>query len=89
MLQCDKQTFVSFPKHAEIVELILAGKTEPETEPGMRSDAGRLRFFILPLCADQLYCLHQIFHPLNLSLSICVSDLLGVLEGFVNYTNVN
>lgn len=41
MLQCDKQTFVSFPKHAEIVELILAGKTEPETELGTRSDAGR------------------------------------------------
>lgn len=40
MLQCDKQTFVDFPKHAEILELILAGETEPERDLGMTSGAG-------------------------------------------------
>lgn len=61
MLQCDKQTFVGFPKHAKMLELILAGETEPEREPGMRSGTGGSGFLVLPLCANQLYYLHQIF----------------------------
>lgn len=61
MLQCDKQTFVGFPKHAEMLELILAGETEPERELGTMSGAGGSGFLILPLCANQLYYLHQIF----------------------------
>lgn len=40
MLERDKQTFVDFPKHAEILELILAGKMEPERDLGMTSGTG-------------------------------------------------
>lgn len=40
MLQCDKQTFADFPKHAEILALILAGEMEPERDLGMMSGAG-------------------------------------------------
>lgn len=40
MLQCDKQAFVDFPKHAEILVLILAGETEPERGLGMTTAAG-------------------------------------------------
>lgn len=40
MLQCDKQTSADFPKHAEILELILAGETEPERDLGMTSGTG-------------------------------------------------
>jgi len=50
MLQCDKQIFVGFSKHAEMLELILAGKREPETELGMRRGVGRSGFLNLPLC---------------------------------------
>lgn len=35
MLQSDNQTFIDFPKHAEILVLILAGETEPERDLGM------------------------------------------------------
>lgn len=61
MLQHDKQTFVGFPKHTEMPELILAGEMEPERELGTRSGAGGSGFLILPLCANQLYYLPQIF----------------------------
>lgn len=61
-LRRDKQTFVGFPKHAEMLELILAGETEPEQELGTRSGgSGGSGFLTLPLCATQLYYLHQIF----------------------------
>lgn len=61
MLQCDKQTFVGFPKHAEMLELILAGETEPERELGTRSGTAGPGFQVLALCANQLYDLHHIF----------------------------
>lgn len=64
MLQCDKQTFVDFPKHAEILVLILAGETEPEGDLGMTTGWG-IWLLILPLCANQLYYLHQIFPQLQ------------------------
>lgn len=61
MLQCNKQTFADFPKHAEMQELILAREMELRRELGMSSGAGGSQFLILPLCTNQLYHLHQIF----------------------------
>lgn len=61
MSRRDKQTFAGFPKRAEMLELILAGETEPGRELGMRTGTGGSGFLILPLCANQLWYLHQIF----------------------------